>query len=92
MGKTTSENARDVARTSFPSLWRAKIRYGCQDETRLGLKTIGRRKITLFGVKPRGVYQNRFDDYCTYGLIKPISGESFFYDFSRVNEIFSSFP
>jgi transposase len=64
-----------------------KIRYWCQDETRLGLKTIGRRKITLFGVKPRGVYQNRFDYYYTYGLIEPISGESFFYEFSRVNHI-----
>ncbi len=64
-----------------------KIRYWCEDETRLGLKTVGRRKITLFGVKPEGVCQNRFDYYYTYGLIEPISGESFFYEFPRVNHI-----
>lgn len=31
------------------------IRYWCQDETRLGLKTIEKRKITLQGVKPLGL-------------------------------------
>jgi transposase len=62
-----------------------KIRYWCQDESRFGLKTIERRKITLFGIKPEGVCQNRFDYYYTYGLIEPMSGESFFYEFSNVN-------
>jgi transposase len=62
-----------------------EIRYWCQDETRLGLKTIERRRITLKGIKPEGVCQNRFDYYYTYGLIEPMSGESFFYEFSHVN-------
>lgn len=34
--------------------WRGKIRFFCGDETRIGLKTIGGRKITATGVKPIG--------------------------------------
>lgn len=33
------------------------IRYWCQDETRLGLKTLEKRKITLQGVKPLGLVE-----------------------------------
>jgi transposase len=34
-----------------------KVTYCCSDETRLGLHTIRRRKLTLSGVKPRGKHQ-----------------------------------
>jgi len=34
-----------------------KIRFLCEDETRLGLKTISGRKITAEGVKPYGKVQ-----------------------------------
>ena len=30
------------------------LKYWCQDETRVGLKTIERKKITALGVKPIG--------------------------------------
>jgi len=33
------------------------IRFWCEDETRIGLKTITGRKITSKGVKPIGVHQ-----------------------------------
>lgn len=62
-----------------------KIRYWCQDETRLGLKTIERRKLTLKGVKPKGNYQWQFEYYYIYGLVEPRSGCSFFYEFSHLN-------
>lgn len=61
------------------------VRYWCQDETRLGLKTIERRKLTLKGIKPRGIYQWQFDYYYIYGLVEPLSGHSFFYEFTNLN-------
>jgi hypothetical protein len=32
-----------------------QVRYWCEDESRLGLKTITSRTITLKGVKPQGI-------------------------------------
>lgn len=37
-----------------------KIRFLCEDETRIGLKTISGRKITAKGVKPYGKVQWKF--------------------------------
>ena len=34
-----------------------QVRFFCQDETRLGLKTISGRKITATGIKPKGKVQ-----------------------------------
>lgn len=63
-----------------------------QDETRLGLKTIENRKITLQGVKPLGLVQWERQAYYLYGLIEPRSGESFFYEFSHLDtECFGQF-
>jgi hypothetical protein len=36
------------------------VRFFCQDETRLGLKTISGRKITAKGIKPKGKVQWQF--------------------------------
>ena len=55
-----------------------KIRYWCQDETRLGLKTIEKRRITDRGVKPIGKVQWQFSAYYLYGVIAPQNGDSFF--------------
>ena len=60
------------------------VRYWCQDETRLGLKTIQRRKITALGVKPVGVQWQREATYL-YGIVEPISGAQFFYEFSHLD-------
>jgi transposase len=46
------------------------------DETRLGLHTIRRRRLTLRGVKPIGVHQQRFENLYVYGAIAPATGES----------------
>jgi transposase len=62
-----------------------KIRFFCQDETRIGLKTISGRKITLTGVKPRGKVQWKFKAFYLYGVVEPSTGESFFYEFSHLN-------
>lgn len=48
------------------------------DETRIGLHTVRRRRLTLRGVKPVGVHQHRFENVYVYGAIAPASGESWF--------------
>lgn len=64
-----------------------RIRYLCQDETRLGLKTIPGRLITAFGVKPIGETQWKRDCFWLYGVVEPLSGFSFFYEFSHLERI-----
>ncbi len=60
-------------------------RYLCQDETRLGLKTIAGRLITATGVKPLGLSQWQRDNFYLYGVVEPLSGYSFFYEFSHLD-------
>lgn len=68
------------------------IRYWCQDETRLGLKTIQRRKLTLTGVKPVGVLQWERETYYLYGVVEPKTGESCFCEISHLDtECFQEF-
>jgi hypothetical protein len=47
------------------------------DETRIGLKTIDRKKITALGVKPIGKVQCNFKAYYLYGAVALQTGESF---------------
>jgi hypothetical protein len=46
-------------------------------ETRIGLKTIERKKITARGVKPIGLVQGNFKAYYLYGAVAPQTGENF---------------
>ena len=62
-----------------------RLRYMCQDETRLGLKTIPGRLITARGVKPVGSNQWKRDNFYLYGVVEPLNGYSFFYEFSLVD-------
>jgi len=55
-----------------------RLRYWCQDETRFGLKTIQRRRLTLKGIKPIGRMQWQYKTFYLYGVVEPQSGESFF--------------
>jgi transposase len=62
-----------------------KIRFLCEDETRLALKTISGRKITAKGVKPYGKVQGQFQATYIYGVLEPKIGEHFFYEFTHLN-------
>lgn len=76
---------------SHPVNW-TRIRYWCQDETNLGLKTIEHRKLTLKGIKPLGQVQWERQAYYLYGVVEPNTGESFFYEFSHLDtECFEEF-
>ena len=56
-----------------------------QDETPLGLKTIAGRLITARGVKPVGLSQWQRENFYLYGVVEPLSGYSFFYEFPYLN-------
>lgn len=61
----------------------ATVRFCCGDETRIGLKTISKRKITAIGVKPIGMHQRKFQATYLDGIVESLSGEHFFWDFSH---------
>jgi len=63
------------------------VRYWSQDESRLGLHTITRRLLTLPGVKPVGPMQWQFEAFYLYGAVEPLTGESFFLEFSYLNTV-----
>lgn len=65
--------------------WSGNVRFFCGDETRLGLKTIGGRKITAKGVKPIGTVQWQFKATYLYGIVEPKTVEHFFFEFSHLN-------
>ncbi|HEY9896979.1 MAG TPA: IS630 family transposase [Candidatus Sericytochromatia bacterium] len=62
-----------------------RVRYLCQDETRLGLKTISGRKITAKGIKPKGKVQWQFKATYLYSIVEPATGAHFFYEFTHLN-------
>ena len=64
-----------------------RIRYLCQDETRLGLKTLVSRLITACGVKPVGPSQWKRKCFWLFGAVEPLSGFSFFYEFSHLDSV-----
>jgi len=63
------------------------VRYWCGDESRLGLKTITCRTITRSGVKPIGLTNWQRDNFYLYGVVEPLTGESFFWEFSHLDRI-----
>ena len=63
------------------------LKYWCQDETRIGLKTIERKKITARGVKPIGLVQWNFKAYYVYGAVAPKTGKSFWLKFSHLDSL-----
>lgn len=64
-----------------------KNRYWCQDESRFGMKTVSLRKVTIKGVKPIGIAQWQFLYRWLYGLVEPLTGDSFFLEFTHLNSI-----
>lgn len=63
--------------------WSGSIRFFCGDEARLGLKTIGGRKVTTKGVKPGGQVQWQLQATYLYSSVEPKTGAHFFFEFSH---------
>jgi transposase len=49
-----------------------------QDESRFGLVTVRRRRLTARGVQPIGAVQHLFEWMYVYGAVAPTTGERFF--------------
>ncbi|TFI51145.1 hypothetical protein BLD44_027845 [Mastigocladus laminosus UU774] len=53
------------------------VHYLCQDETRIGLKTLTGKVITAAGVKPIVSVKWQRDNFWIYGAIAPLTGKHF---------------
>ena len=62
-----------------------RIRYWCTNESRFGLKTVIRRKMTKRGVKPLGKIQWTFQAYYLDGFVEPLIGYRYFLECSHLN-------
>ena len=54
------------------------VKVFAQDETRLGLLPVIRRRITACGVQPVASVTYQFDNFYLYGAVEPTTGASFF--------------
>lgn len=54
------------------------VKVWTTDESRFGLLTTRRRRLTLRGVKPISECRHEFDNTYLYGAVEPLGGESFF--------------
>ena len=72
---------------SFLKQWH-KIRYWSQDESRMGLHTVQRRKLNGKGIKPHGKVQWDFIYLWLYGVVEPQTGAAFFYEFTHLDTVY----
>jgi hypothetical protein len=61
------------------------VKVFAQDETRLGLQPILRRRITACGVQPVATVSPRFDNFYLFGAVEPTTGDSFFLELPLLN-------
>lgn len=61
------------------------MRYLCQDETRMGLKSETGKVITASGVKPVVQVQWQRDNFWLYGVVEPLSGWHFTQEYSHLD-------
>jgi DDE superfamily endonuclease len=61
------------------------VRVFSQDESRVGLLTIRRRRLTASGIQPVGLIQHVFEWFYVYGAVAPTTGERFFLELPYLN-------
>ncbi|MFN6466465.1 MAG: IS630 family transposase [Nostoc sp. DedVER02] len=61
------------------------VHYLCQDETRLGLKTLTGKVITACGVKPTVPVKWERENFWIYGAIEPFTGQHFQQEYPKLN-------
>ena len=61
------------------------VKVFAQDETRLGLLPVVRRRITARGVQPVATVTYQFDNFYLYGAVEPTTGASFFLELPYLN-------
>lgn len=80
--------------TAFPTLLTQQLadhgsvrplKVFAQDETRLGLLPVVRRRVTACGVQPVATVTYQFDNFYLYGAVEPTTGASFFLELPYLN-------
>jgi hypothetical protein len=61
------------------------VRVFSQDESRFGLLTVRRRRLTARGVQPVGPVQHVFEWLYVYGAVEPTTGDRFFLELPYLN-------
>lgn len=61
------------------------LKVFAQDETRLGLLPVVRRRITARGVQPVATVTHQFDNFYLYGAVEATTGASFFLELPYLN-------
>lgn len=64
-----------------------EVRLFFEDESRLGLLPIKRRRLTRRGVKPLARRRHLFEYLYLYGAVEPKTGESFFLEMPSLNSL-----
>ena len=68
------------------------VHYLCQDETRVGLKTLTGKVVTASGVKPTVKVKWLRENFWIYGAIEPLTGNHFLHEYPKLNgECFQQF-
>ena len=60
------------------------VRLFSQDESRYGLLPVVSRRITLPGIKPIAEINPCYESVYLYGVVEPLTGERFFFEFSHL--------
>jgi hypothetical protein len=61
------------------------VKVFAQDESRVGLLPILRRRITACGVQPVATITHTFESFYLYGAVEPTTGASFFLELPGLN-------
>jgi transposase len=69
---------RDQLRTACRTNDYRWVKVFAQDESRVGLLTVARRRLTARGVQPVGLIQHTFQSFYVYGAVAPTTGEHVF--------------
>jgi transposase len=78
-------SCRDHLQQVIPPANTRPIRVFSQDESRFGLLTIRRRRLTSRGVQPVGSVQHVFEWFYVYGAVEPTTGDRFFLELPYLN-------
>jgi transposase len=85
-------SCRGQLQQAIPPENRRPVRVFSQDESRFGLLTVRRRRLTAYGVQPIGQVQHVFEWFYVYGAVEPITGDRFFLELPYLNaEMFPLF-
>jgi transposase len=70
---------------AIPQINQRPITIWASDESRFGLHTVRRRRITARGTKPIGIHQHEFKNFWIYGAVAPATGASHFLELPTLN-------